>query len=474
MKSLRKSKTSQFFIILLLFFMAIAIFAVSISIQNQNVTNSKAAGTVEFTTIEPDSLSSSQKNRFDRMTNLSFYSKTAILQTTNISALKSADEIKLPLFEQGTVTFKKRGLKTYQNGANVWKSNKVYKGIKLITNISIKDNFIFGSIQTENGSYSLITVGGNKLMLAKHDFSKFVSKNDVQENVELSEVSGNGAIFGKKVRVLVAYTNGFATNLGGEAAVQSVIAQEIENNNDILKNSASGVELVLAGTIEIEDGPNVIYCSGQELQRLRENGDGLYDSVHAKRDAVNADIVHGLFYSTDTTCPYGTALMTYAWEPGLAFAITYQRGLGPNFTFAHENGHLLGASHHDPALNENWIFPYGYAYLNQNQQMRTVMVPSNICPTCLKIPYFSNPNLNVNGVSIGDSISRNNTLAIKVATGQTDDFRCSLPPQTGNCKAKFTRYYYDQAAAGCKEFVWGGCGGTVPFTGLSICQMLCQ
>lgn len=47
---------------------------------------------------------------------------------------------------------------------------------------------------------------------------------------------------------------------------------------------------------------------------------------------------------------------------------------------------------------------------------------------------------------------------------------CTLTAETGPCKAYFIRYYYDQTDGKCKEFVWGGCEGVVPFETLETCQ----
>ena len=54
------------------------------------------------------------------------------------------------------------------------------------------------------------------------------------------------------------------------------------------------------------------------------------------------------------------------------------------------------------------------------------------------------------------------------------DDRCSLKPETGPCKALFTKYYYDSADRICKEFTWGGCEGVVPFETLEECQQSCE
>jgi len=54
------------------------------------------------------------------------------------------------------------------------------------------------------------------------------------------------------------------------------------------------------------------------------------------------------------------------------------------------------------------------------------------------------------------------------------DNRCSLEPETGTCKAYIPRYYFDSAEGICKEFIWGGCKGVVPFEILEECQSTCE
>jgi hypothetical protein len=51
---------------------------------------------------------------------------------------------------------------------------------------------------------------------------------------------------------------------------------------------------------------------------------------------------------------------------------------------------------------------------------------------------------------------------------------CELKPDVGMCKGNITRYYFDETSNSCQEFIWGGCGGVVPFDTLSRCQMLCN
>lgn len=45
----------------------------------------------------------------------------------------------------------------------------------------------------------------------------------------------------------------------------------------------------------------------------------------------------------------------------------------------------------------------------------------------------------------------------------------TLVPDPGPCEAAMPRYYYDPATRVCTEFLWGGCGGVVPFETMEEC-----
>ncbi len=53
------------------------------------------------------------------------------------------------------------------------------------------------------------------------------------------------------------------------------------------------------------------------------------------------------------------------------------------------------------------------------------------------------------------------------------DARCLKKPKTGRCRGRMTRYYFDNENSTCKEFIWGGCGGVVPFDTLKDCESSC-
>ena len=48
---------------------------------------------------------------------------------------------------------------------------------------------------------------------------------------------------------------------------------------------------------------------------------------------------------------------------------------------------------------------------------------------------------------------------------------CNLVPDPGLCEGYFPRYYFDQEENKCKEFIWGGCDGVVPFETMEECDV---
>lgn len=55
----------------------------------------------------------------------------------------------------------------------------------------------------------------------------------------------------------------------------------------------------------------------------------------------------------------------------------------------------------------------------------------------------------------------------------SSDPRCTMVPEKGPCKAIYWKYAYDPKTNYCKEFIYGGCGGTVPFETKEECVKMC-
>jgi hypothetical protein len=51
--------------------------------------------------------------------------------------------------------------------------------------------------------------------------------------------------------------------------------------------------------------------------------------------------------------------------------------------------------------------------------------------------------------------------------------RCGLKPEGGPCKAMYWKYFFDPEKGNCREFIWGGCDGVVPFETEEECMKMC-
>nr|AIX87608.1 Kunitz-type carboxypeptidase inhibitor Kci-1 [Androctonus bicolor] len=50
-------------------------------------------------------------------------------------------------------------------------------------------------------------------------------------------------------------------------------------------------------------------------------------------------------------------------------------------------------------------------------------------------------------------------LPVLCSISNAEEVDCTLPPETGRCKANIFRYFYNQSAAECQTFIYGGCEG---------------
>ena len=64
------------------------------------------------------------------------------------------------------------------------------------------------------------------------------------------------------------------------------------------------------------------------------------------------------------------------------------------------------------------------------------------------------------------------TLAIMSCNNDDDNLvdPCNLDPDPGPCEAFIPKYYFDRTTLTCKEFIWGGCDGVVPFNTMEECE----
>jgi tissue factor pathway inhibitor len=52
--------------------------------------------------------------------------------------------------------------------------------------------------------------------------------------------------------------------------------------------------------------------------------------------------------------------------------------------------------------------------------------------------------------------------------------RCAMRPDPGFCRAAFPKYTFNEETKKCEKFIYGGCGGNVPFNSQSDCEAACE
>ena len=104
------------------------------------------------------------------------------------------------------------------------------------------------------------------------------------------------------------------------------------------------------------------------------------------------------------------------------------------------------------------------------------------CPDCADVgaEWFeiaTNDTIKRVTIEYGDSLDGLNNyidLLRSVRYSFQEIQACYYIPHIGPCDAAFLRYYYDHEENECLEFIWGGCGGLVPFVSLEDCESSCN
>jgi hypothetical protein len=191
------------------------------------------------------------------------------------------------------------------------------------------------------------------------------------------------------IRALVLYTPAVRKALeqfGSTADALATLA--IESTNLASKNSNVRMSLDLVKSEEIayveKDFP-------ADLAMLQAS-----TWVKRQREAAKAHVVFLLTTVADY-CGLSDVILA---DKSSAFAvINYICAVG-NFSLAHEFGHLLGLRHERTADNDDKPFRNGHGYVYENE-WRTIMATRKACASCPRIPFWSNPSIDYNGVPLG-------------------------------------------------------------------------
>ena len=308
--------------------------------------------------------------------------------------------------------------------------------------LTVEDDVLAGNILADGELYQVRAVHEGIHAIRRIDQSQFPEE---APPIPVSILSDKAEAFpplsqaddGSLIDVLVVYT---AAAASASSSISAEIQLAIDETNQTYINSGvtQRVRLVHAAQVSYTETGN----GDVDLDRLQNPSDGYLDEVHTLRDTYGADLVSFWVENLGSNCGIGylmTGVSTSFASHG--FSVVARDCATGYYSFGHEMGHNMGA-HHDRYLKDgDGVYPYSHGYVYTPGRWRTVMAYNQECAdkgfNCTRIPYWSNPAIDYQGVPTGVSEnspdSANNRLTLDRTASTVANFRAStLPSQKPN------------------------------------------
>ncbi len=262
------------------------------------------------------------------------------------------------------------------------------------------------------------------------------------------------------VDLLVAYTDAVTASFGSTNSVMTQIDLSVAKVQSDFANSGVTARIRLVGTVEVEL-PGDSSTAGQSgwqntaLQQVTATQDGVMDVVHARRDALGADLVTLVVRRTDPRST-GIAYLFQGLEsttaPFFAFSVINAADFSVGVVMSHELGHSFGCAHDRQNAGNSGLFDYSHGYRvtaatasGGARQVRTIMAYA----PGTRVRYFSNPEKSItSSTSTSGTLTFAAPLVLGVPEGQSDEANnVSTIEQTAFQVANF-RLSADQSDAG--------------------------
>jgi hypothetical protein len=325
------------------------------------------------------------------------------------------------------------------------------EGVPGTATISVADGVIAANVSVDGAVYEIRHVSNGVHVIRQVDTSAFPSPSsplppaiDAAEDRPLVAPTDDGSI----IDVLVLWTTSVENALGSSAGAFALAQLAVADANAAFASSGVGLRLRAAGD------PASIYWpeSGdinEDLHRLQRRSDGIVDEVHARRDALRADIVH-VIGDWGVECGLGFRMPTNSTSfASSAFSVSGY-GCTATYSMAHEIGHNMGL-HHDAYVRppgETGVFAYSNGYVNQSafaagapasRRWRDIMAYPDQCQhrgfNCPRLRYFSSPHNSVDGEPMGTAAGADAARSLNETRVTVSNFRSIGAPGSFNKSA---------------------------------------
>lgn len=326
---------------------------------------------------------------------------------------RQADELRLNLFEDVTLTANLRRVDTSVTDGYVWVGDIAGEPGSVAT-LSVQDGVLAGSVHRFGREWVTIRPAGkvardsdaDALVYTIAELDPHAPQPNGADHVipqpsafEMQTLSPRGALCqedGSVIDLMIVYTPAARDMAGGQAAIEALVNLRVSEMNTANDNSGAVFDWQLVNLMEVgyvESG-NI----ATDLQYLQQSGDGVLDEVHGPRDTFKADLVAMLIdEGSNNACGYAYQMSSLgSWFQGYGFGVTAMDYPGPlmcgELTLAHEIGHNLGNAHNRAHATGAVLFPFSYGYQSPNQTFRDIM--SYDCPNgCPRINQWANPDV---------------------------------------------------------------------------------
>ena len=256
---------------------------------------------------------------------------------------------------------------------------------------------------------------------------------------------------GSTIDVMVLYTPTVTLRSGGAAAAQQLVQLAIAETNTGYQNSGvtQRVRLVYSGETPYTESGSM----ADDLNHLTTPGDGYLDAAQRLRDTYNADLVSLWGDMNGEACGLAWLFTNPSVpQPDRAFSVVDYGCATGYYSFGHEMGHNMGATH---AREDNtgagaYSYSYGYKQTGANP-FRTIMAYKCTTGNCdPRINYWSNPAVAYSsqptGVTSTSANSAANYLTLNNTRNIIANYRTATPAGGGGAAVLESPHPYPNAS----------------------------
>lgn len=360
----------------------------------------------------------------------------------------AASTLELNLFDDVTLTAVHQRSEPTASGGMAWVGKVAGDPTSLVALVA-NDGAVGGTIATLDKLYRVGQSAGSGVV-AEIDRSAFPNElPPLRPDPAPASAPGRSASSddGSTIDVMVVYTAAAAAGAVTSGGIDALIDLAITETNTSYSNSGITQRLRLVHKARVSYAET--RSASTDLNRLTGRSDGSMDEVHGLRDRYGADVVVYLAEDIGDACGVAWLMTSDSVSPEFdvgAFSVVARSCATGYYSFGHELGHNMGATHDRYVVEagEGGAYSYSYGYVSPTYAWRTVMAYGNACPAaiCTRIPFWSNPRRQfpgfeslpadgqVMGVAEGSPSSADNARTLNNTASTVANFRQSVSAAT--------------------------------------------